>query len=112
MEKVILLGTTIFMSIVMFVSVFWINKFSNNGIIFGVRVPKEYEKDEDILKLEKEYKKNNLIFILPLIIIVNILVAFTSKISIFLLLTFVVIIVANIPVFIMNWKWVRNIFIF
>ena len=103
MEKVILLGTTIFMSIILFVSTFWINKFSNNGIIFGVRVPKEYEKDEEILRLEKEYKKNNLIFILPLIIIVNILVAFTSKISIFLLLTFAIIIVANIPIFI-YWK--------
>ncbi len=103
MEKAILLGTTIFMSIILFISSFWINKFSNNGIIFGVRVPKEYEKDEDILKSEKEYKKNNLIFILPLIIIVNILVAFTSKISIFLFLTFAIIIVTNIPVFI-YWK--------
>lgn len=103
MEKVIILCCTIFMSIILFFSTFLVNKFSNNGITFGVRVPKEYEKDEDILKLEKEYKKNYLIFILPLIFIINIIVAFTSKISIFLLLTFVLIIVTNIPIFI-YWK--------
>ena len=54
MEKIFLVGSTIFISIILFVSTFWVNKFSNNGIIFGVRVPKEYEKDESILKLEKE----------------------------------------------------------
>ena len=103
MEKIFLVGSTIFVSIILFISTFWVNKFSNNGIIFGVRVPKEYEKEDEILKLEKEYKKNHLIYILPVIIIVNILVAFTSKISIFLLLTFVIIIATNIPVFI-YWK--------
>jgi uncharacterized membrane protein len=102
-EKIIILGSTIFVSIILFFSTFLVNKFSNNGIIFGVRVPKEYEKDEDIVSLEKEYKKNYLIFILPLIIIINILVFFTSKISIFLLLTIILIIVTNIPIFI-YWK--------
>ncbi|GAA0084302.1 DUF1648 domain-containing protein [Clostridium sp. CTA-7] len=103
MEKIIILGSTIFVSIILFFSTFLVNKFSNNGIIFGVRVPKEYERDEDIVSLEKEYKKNYLIFILPLIIIINILVFFTSKISIFLLLTIILIIVTNIPIFI-YWK--------
>ena len=103
MEKIFLVGSTIFVSIILFISTFWVNKFSNNGIIFRVRVPKEYEKEDEILKLEKEYKKNHVIYILPVIIIVNILVAFTSKISIFLLLTFVIIIATNIPVFI-YWK--------
>ena len=103
MEKIFLVGSTIFVSIISFVSTFWVNRFSNNGIIFGVRVPKEYEKDESILKLEKEYKKNYLIFILPLILIINILVIFTSKLFIFLLLTLVLIIVTNIPIFI-YWK--------
>ena len=88
MEKIFLVGSTIFVSIILFISTFWVNKFSNNGIIFGVRVPKEYEKDENIIKLDKEYKKMYLIFVLPLILIINILVTFTSKISIFLLLTF------------------------
>ncbi|MDZ7542761.1 hypothetical protein GNF83_16540, partial [Clostridium perfringens] len=53
MENIIILGSTIFVSIILFFSTFLVNKFSNNGIIFGVRVPKEYEKDEDIVSLEK-----------------------------------------------------------
>ncbi len=103
MEKIIILSCTIIISIILFFSTFLVNKFSNNGIIFGVRVPKEYEKDEDILKLEREYKKNYLIFILPLILIINIIVAFNWKISIFILLIFLLIIVCNIPV-IIYWK--------
>ena len=103
MGKIFLVGSTIFVSIILFVSTFWVNKFSNNGIIFGVRVPKEYEKDESILKLEKEYKKNYLIFILPIILIINILVIFTSKVFIFLIVTLALIVVANVPIFI-YWK--------
>lgn len=103
MEKIIILGSTIFVSIILFFSTIFVNKFSNNGIIFGVRVPKEYEKDEDIIKLEKEYKKNYLIFILPLIILINLMVAFTSKISLFLLWIIILIVVTNIPIFI-YWK--------
>lgn len=103
MEKIIILGSTIFVSIILFFSTIFVNKFSNNGIIFGVRVPKEYEKDEDIIKLEKEYKKNYLIFMLPLIILINLMVAFTSKISLFLLWIIILIVVTNIPIFI-YWK--------
>lgn len=103
MERIIIISCTIITSLILFFSTFLVNKFSNNGIIFGVRVPKEYEKDEDILKLEKEYKKNYLIFILPLILIINIIVIFNWRISIFILLTFLLIIVCNIPVFV-YWK--------
>lgn len=103
MEKIIILGSAIFVSIILFFSTIFVNKFSNNGIIFGVRVPKEYEKDEEIIKLEKEYKKNYLIFILPLIILINLMVAFTSKISLFLLWIIILIVVTNIPIFI-YWK--------
>lgn len=103
MERIIIISCTIITSLILFFSTFLVNKFSNNGIIFGVRVPKEYEKDEDILKLEKEYKKNYLIFILPLILIINLIVVFNWRISIFILLTFLLIIVCNIPV-IIYWK--------
>lgn len=103
MERIIIISCTIITSLILFFSTFLVNKFSNNGIIFGVRVPKEYEKDEDILKLEKEYKKNYLIFILPLIFIINIIVVFNWRISIFILLTFLLIVVCNIPILI-YWK--------
>ena len=69
MEKIILLGTIIFVSVILFISGLLVNKFSNNGIFFGVRIPKEYEKDEDLIKLEKEYKKKFTLFILPFLIL-------------------------------------------
>lgn len=103
MEKIIILGSTIFVSIILFFSTIFVNKFSNNGIIFGVRVPKEYEKDEEIIKLEKEYKKNYLIFILPLIIIINLLVFISSRIWVYFILIFSLIVITNIPIFI-YWK--------
>ena len=103
MEKIIILGSSIFVSIILFFSSFFVNRFSNNGIIFGVRVPNEYEKDDDLINLEKEYKKNYLIFILPLIIIINLLVFLSSKIWVYLLLICILIIVSNIPIFI-YWK--------
>ncbi len=103
MEKIIILGSAIFVSIILVFSTIFVNKLSNNGIIFGVRVPKEYEKDKDIINLEKEYKRNYLLFILPLIIIINIILFFNSKIWVYLLLIFTLIIVSNIPIFI-YWK--------
>ena len=103
MEKIIILSCTFFVSVILFISTFLVNKFSNNGIIFGVRVPKGYEKNEDILKLDKEYKKNYLIYILPLIFIANIVIVFSSKISIFITMLFILVLVTNIPIFI-YWK--------
>ncbi|MGG7142400.1 DUF1648 domain-containing protein [Clostridium nigeriense] len=103
MEKIIILGSTIFVSIILIFSTIFVNRFSNNGIIFGVRVPKEYENDEDIIKLEKEYKKNYLIFILPLIIIINVLVFISSRIWIYFILIFSLIVISNIPI-IIYWK--------
>lgn len=103
MEKIIIVGSSVFVSIILVISTLFVNMFSNNGIIFGVRVPKEYEKDKDIICLEKQYKKNYLIFILPLIIIINLLVFLSSKIWVYLVLILALIIVTNIPI-IIYWK--------
>lgn len=103
MEKIILLGTIVFVSVILFISGLLVNKFSNNGIFFGVRIPKEYEKDEDLINLEKEYKKKYMVFILPFLILINILMIFNTKISIYLITLFVLIIVSNIPL-VVYWK--------
>lgn len=108
MEKIIIIGSTIWVSIILVISTFFVNRFSNNGIIFGVRVPKEYEKDKDIIKLEKEYKKNYLIFILPLIIIINLLMFLVTKIWVYLILTVVLIVVTNIPM-IIYWNKTKKL---
>lgn len=108
MEKIIIIGSTIWISIILVISTFFVNRFSNNGIIFGVRVPREYEKDKDIVTLEKEYKKNYLIFILPSIIIINLLMFLVSKVWLYLTLTLALIIITNIPM-IIYWKKTKNL---
>lgn len=108
MEKIIIIGSTIWVSIILVISTFFINRFSNNGIIFGVRVPKEYENDKDIVTLEKEYKKVYLIFSLPLIIIINLLMFLVSKVWLYLIVTVALIIVTNIPM-IIYWNKTKKL---
>lgn len=78
-----------FITVTLYIQVFNLNRFSNNGIYFGVRVPIEYENDTDILRLEKKYKKENIIFILPLIILLNILYILNIKMWLLLTYTFI-----------------------
>ena len=54
MDMIIVVSMTIVISLISFFSGLYVNRLSNNGIIFGVRVPREYEKDSDILKLENQ----------------------------------------------------------
>lgn len=103
MDTIIFSILMVFLSIVLFLQGLFVNRLSNNGIIFGVRVPVEFRKDEDIQKLENEYKKIYLLSIFPTIVIVNFLVYLYSKIYIFLLLTFLLIFLTNLPILIF-WK--------
>lgn len=103
MERVIVCSMSIFIGLISFFSGLYVNKLSNNGIIFGVRVPKEYEKDNEILKLEKQYKKFYLIFSIPVILIINAIVFFYPKLSLFTLLILILVAITNIPIFI-YWK--------
>ncbi|MCR1951348.1 DUF5808 domain-containing protein [Clostridium sp. DSM 100503] len=103
MERIIVCSMIIFISLISFFSGLYVNKLSNNGIIFGVRVPKEYEKDNDIIKLEKKYKKFYLIFSIPVILIINVIVFFYPKVSLFTLLVLMLLVITNIPIF-MYWK--------
>lgn len=103
MDIIIIYILMIFLSIILFFQGLFVNRVSNNGIIFGVRVPVEFRKDEDIQKLEKEYKKIYILSIFPTIVIVNFLVYLYPKVYIFLLLTFLLIFLTNLPVLIF-WK--------
>ncbi len=103
MDMIIVVSMTIVISLISFFSGLYVNRLSNNGIIFGVRVPREYEKDSDILKLENQYKKFYLIFNIPIILIINIIVILYPKISLFTLLTLLLVVVTNIPIFV-YWK--------
>lgn len=103
MDIIIIYILMIFLSIIVFFQGLFVNRVSNNGIIFGVRVPVEFRKDEDIQKLEKEYKKIYILSVFPTIVIVNFLVYLYPKVYIFLLLTFLLIFLTNLPVLIF-WK--------
>lgn len=107
-EKVIILITSIFVSIVLIATTYFINRFSNNGIVFGVRVPKKYINSNEIKNLEKDYKKKYLIYMIPLIIIINILNLFIENPGVFVLNIFLLVIVTNIPV-IIYWKKTLNL---
>lgn len=63
------------MIIIMFVLAYYVNNASNNGIIFGVRIQKKYQKDEKIKVLDKEYKRLNIILFSIYTLIINILFA-------------------------------------
>lgn len=97
-----------FITVILYIQVFNLNRFSNNGIYFGVRVPLEYKNDTDILELEKKYKKQNILFVLPLIILLNIL--YILNIKMWLLLTYIFIamgITQMLPI--TYWKKMKKI---
>ncbi len=97
-----------FITAILYIQVFNLNRFSNNGIYFGVRVPLEYKNDRDILELEKKYKKQNIIFILPLIILLNIL--YFLNIKMWLLLTYIFIVIGFTKILpIVYWKKMKKI---
>lgn len=97
-----------FITAILYIQVFNLNRFSNNGIYFGVRVPLEYKNDRDILELEKKYKKQNIIFILPLIILLNIL--YFLNIKMWALLTYIFIVIGFTKILpIVYWKKMKKI---
>lgn len=103
MDTIITCIMMLFLSLVVFFSGLYVNKFSNKGIVFGVRVPKEYERCEEIKTLEKKYKKVYILSILPFIIILNFIVFICPKLYVFITATFLLVSIVNIPV-IVYWK--------
>ncbi|MCF0147624.1 MAG: hypothetical protein HUJ77_04415 [Clostridium sp.] len=51
---------------------YYLNSFSNNGIYFGVRIPKRFIEMKELKDLEKEYKRTVLVSFLILIVLFNI----------------------------------------
>lgn len=59
------------MTVVVFLMTYYVNKISNNGIIFGVRLPLEFLKEDELIHLEKSYKRVTLIVYFLMLIIFN-----------------------------------------
>ncbi|MGN0027073.1 MAG: hypothetical protein ACI33I_08755, partial [Clostridium sp.] len=57
---------------------YYINNLSNNGIYFGIRIPKKFQGIKEIKDLEKEYKRMVIVSFLIFIVLFN-LVCFINK---------------------------------
>lgn len=68
-----------------------INNLNYAGVIYGVRVPNKYRKDTRIKKIDKEYKKKSVIYILILTIIFSILIFKFQKVFISIVYIFITI---------------------
>lgn len=89
---------------------YYINIFSNNGIYFGIRIPKKFKDIKEIKDLEKDYKKNILLSFLILIVLFNIAIFINKnsseeRLSLILLATTIIsIMIHSIIYFIYNIK--------
>lgn len=52
---------------------YYINSFSNNGIYFGVRIPKKYTEIKEIKDLERDYKRIILVSFSILVVLFNLI---------------------------------------
>lgn len=52
---------------------YYLNSFSNSGLFFGVRIPKKFIEYDEIVELERRYKKTVIILYLSISILFNIL---------------------------------------
>lgn len=57
MEKWVTIININLITALMFLITFFLNRASNSGIFFGVRFPLEYLRENELLKIEKVYKK-------------------------------------------------------
>ncbi|KJU72573.1 DUF1648 domain-containing protein [Clostridium baratii] len=68
-----------------------INNLNYAGVIYGIRVPNKYRKDIKIKKIDKEYKKKSVIYILILTIIFSVLIFKFQKVFISILYIFIMV---------------------
>lgn len=73
MDKTITIITLNIVLLTMFILSYYLNNSSNKGIYFGVRIPKAFQKEEKLLKIEKDYKKKVLVCFIILVILSNII---------------------------------------
>lgn len=52
---------------------YYLNSFSNSGLFFGIRIPKKFIEYDEIVELERRYKKTVIILYLLISILFNIL---------------------------------------
>ncbi|MEG1481450.1 DUF1648 domain-containing protein [Clostridium sp.] len=68
-----------------------INNFNYTGIVYGVRVPNKYRRDEKIKLIDREYKKRAVISVILLTIIFSIMIFKIPKAWVSLIYIFIII---------------------
>ncbi|MGL4569912.1 MAG: DUF1648 domain-containing protein [Clostridium sp.] len=68
-----------------------INNFNYTGIVYGVRVPNKYRRDEKIKVIDREYKKRSVISVTLLTIIFSIMIFKIPKAWVSLIYVFIII---------------------
>ncbi|GAB6169411.1 DUF1648 domain-containing protein [Clostridium carnis] len=109
MEKYMMLIVMNVMVFTMFILSYYLNKTSNNGIFFGVRIPKIHNEEVELKSLEKEYKRIIIIIFVIIFIISNSILGFNIKASeeeLSAILTFTIIssILIHTTIFIVYYK--------
>ena len=114
MERYMPWGIVNIMILTMFIISYYVNKTSNNGIFFGVRIPKEYQNESEIINLDNEYKKINIIVFLVIAVISNFLFAYTINLKDEVLATILVsivmiILILHSAIFAIYYKKMKNL---
>lgn len=96
-----------FVMLILYLAGIFINEMSNKSIFYGVRIPIGYEKNEKLLELKKNYKRNYNLSFLVFVAIYSIIVFNVnpeSGIAISIAATFVGVIIININYYIIYKK--------
>lgn len=98
--------------ITMIILSYYLNNSSNQGIYFGVRIPQKYQGENEIKRLEKNYKKNVIYLFSILTVIINLIIIFNLKssefvISMIMIISVVSMLLAHSILFVIYYKKVK-----
>lgn len=66
--------------VITYIPLFFIQKFSQRAVFYGVRIPIGFEKKEDLIKEDKNYKRNlNICFLLTVLLSVLIMIKVSEE---------------------------------
>ena len=85
----------------------FVQKFSNNGIIYGIRVPEEYKNLEEINYIKKRYRKRYLFTMIILCSILFSIIYIYDK-AFLLCLGIIIFLATNYTIYYFSWKEMKN----
>lgn len=86
----------------------FVEKFSNNGIIYGIRVPEEYKNLEEINYIKKRYRKRYLFTMIILCSILFSIIYIYDK-AFLLCLGIIIFLATNYTIYYFSWKEMKEL---